>query len=86
MGGTQSLSGGWGWLEIDNNLMENALRPSCIGKKNYLFFGCPEAEWRSAVMYSIIVSCRGARLIPGNTFVILCADYPQPRITTSCIW
>jgi transposase len=53
-----------GRLEIDNNLTENALRPSCIGKKNYLFFGHPEAGWRSAVIYSIIVSCRRRGIDP----------------------
>jgi len=47
-----------GRLEIDNNLTENAIRPSAIGKKNYLFIGHPQAGWRSAVIYSVIVSCR----------------------------
>jgi len=45
-------------LEIDNNLTENAIRPSALGKKNWLFIGHPEAGWRSAVIYSVIVSCR----------------------------
>lgn len=53
-----------GRLEIDNNLTENALRPSCVGKRNYLFFGHPEAGWRSAVIYSVIVSCRRRRIDP----------------------
>jgi len=53
-----------GRLEIDNNLTENALRPSCVGKKNYLFFGHPEAGWRSAVIYSVIVSCRRRKIDP----------------------
>jgi transposase len=53
-----------GRLEIDNNLTENALRPSCVGKKNYLFFGHPEAGWRSAVIYSVIVSCRRRQIDP----------------------
>lgn len=47
-----------GRLEIDNNLTENAIRPSAVGKKNWLFIGHPQAGWRSAVIYSIIVSCR----------------------------
>ena len=53
-----------GRLEIDNNLTENALRPSCVGKKNYLFFGHPDAGWRSAVIYSVIVSCRRRAIDP----------------------
>lgn len=53
-----------GRLEIDNNLTENALRPSCVGKKNYLFIGHPEAGWRSAVIYSVVVSCRRQGIDP----------------------
>src|SRR5690606_21555848 len=47
-----------GQTEIDNNLVENAIRPSAIGKKNWLFIGHPEAGDRSAILYSIIASCR----------------------------
>lgn len=46
-----------GQVKLDNNLIENAVRPSAIGKKNYLFIGSPEAGKRSAIIYSIIVSC-----------------------------
>lgn len=46
-----------GEAEIDNNLMENAIRPSALGKKNYLFIGHPDAGQRSAIIYSIVVSC-----------------------------
>ena len=42
---------------LDNNLIENAIRPSAIGKKNWLFIGHPEAGQRSAILYSLIVSC-----------------------------
>lgn len=47
-----------GRLEIDNNLTENAIRPSAVGKRNWLFIGHPEAGWRSAVIYSLLISCR----------------------------
>ena len=53
-----------GRLEIDNNLTENAIRPSAAGKKNWLFIGHPQAGWRSAVIYSIIVSCRRRGIEP----------------------
>jgi transposase len=46
-----------GESKLDNNLVENALRPSCIGKKNWLFIGHPDAGQRSAILYSLIVSC-----------------------------
>jgi transposase len=43
---------------IDNNLIENAIRPSAIGKKNWLFIGHPDAGQRSAIIYSLVVSCQ----------------------------
>ena len=46
-----------GQVRLDNNLIENAVRPSAIGKKNFLFIGSPGAGKRSAIIYSITVSC-----------------------------
>ena len=45
-------------IEIDTNLVENAIRPTALGKKNWLFFGDADAGERSAIIYSIIESCR----------------------------
>ena len=53
-----------GKVEIDNNLCENAIRPTAIGKKNWLFIGAKDAGWRSAVIYSIIGSCRSRGIDP----------------------
>ena len=53
-----------GIAEIDNNLMENAIRPSALGKKNFLFIGHPEAGQRSAIIYSIVVSCQRHQIDP----------------------
>ena len=39
-----------GRIEIDNNLVENAIRPTALGKKNWLFFG--DAEAGTAALYS----------------------------------
>jgi hypothetical protein len=47
-----------GTIEIDNNLVENAIRPTAVGKKNWLFFGDAQAGQRSAVLYTIIENCR----------------------------
>ena len=47
-----------GETEIDNNLVENAIRPTALGKKNWLFFGSAEAGQRSAVIYTLIANCR----------------------------
>jgi hypothetical protein len=45
-------------IEIDSNLVENEIRPTALGKKNWLFFGYADARERSAIIYSIIESCR----------------------------
>ncbi|MCC7518020.1 MAG: IS66 family transposase [Verrucomicrobiae bacterium] len=58
-----------GRLEIDNNLIENAIRPTAIGKKNWLFIGHPDAGKKSAVIYSIIGSCRRAG-IPVREYLV----------------
>jgi hypothetical protein len=53
-----------GRVEIDNNLVENAIRPTAIGKKNWLFVGEAGAGERSAIIYTIIESCRRRGLDP----------------------
>ena len=68
-----------GRLEVDNNLTENALRPSCIGKRNYLFFGHPDAGWRSAVIYSVIVSCRRHKIDPWEYLKDLMQRLPSAK-------
>jgi transposase/uncharacterized coiled-coil protein SlyX len=45
-------------LNIDNNVSERTLREYVIGRKNWLFFGSPEAGKRSAVIMSILSSAR----------------------------
>jgi transposase len=53
-----------GRVEIDNNLVENAIRPTAIGKKNWLFIGEANAGDRSAILYTIIESCRRRGIDP----------------------
>jgi transposase len=53
-----------GQVEIDNNLVENAIRPTAIGKKNWLFMGDADAGERGAILYTIIESCRRRGLDP----------------------
>ena len=47
-----------GHIEIDNNLVENAIRPTAIGKKNWLFFGSPDSGRQSAIIFSVLETCR----------------------------
>jgi transposase len=53
-----------GRLEIDNNLIENAIRPLALGRKNYLFAGSHKGAQRSAMMYSFFASCKVNRINP----------------------
>jgi len=47
-----------GKLNIDNNPVENSIRPVAIGRKNYLFAGSQEAAARSAMLYSFLGTCK----------------------------
>jgi len=47
-----------GRYEIDNNLVENSIRPVAIGRKNYLFAGSHEGAKRAAMMYSFLETCK----------------------------
>jgi len=53
-----------GQVELDNNLVENVIRPTAIGKKNWLFIGDANAGQRSAIIYTVIESCRRRGLDP----------------------
>lgn len=52
------------FLQIDNNLVENAIRPTVLGRKNYLFSGSHDAAQRSAMFYSFIGSCKMNEINP----------------------
>lgn len=53
-----------GHVKWDNNAVENAIRPTAVGKKNWLFVGDPNAGQRSAVLYSIILTCQHLGIQP----------------------
>jgi transposase len=53
-----------GVVEIDNNSVENAIRPCALGKKNWLFIGDVKAGSRTAIFYSLIGSCLRRGLNP----------------------
>ena len=47
-----------GRFHIDNNLIENSIRPVALGRKNYLFAGSHEAAQQAAVIYSLLGTCK----------------------------
>jgi len=53
-----------GRYQIDNNLIENAIRPLALGRKNYLFCGNHDAAENAAIMYSLLGCCKACDLNP----------------------
>ena len=55
-----------GQLEIDNNLVENAIRPIALGRKNYLFAGSHDGAKRAADLYTIMANAKLQGVEPFN--------------------
>lgn len=66
-------------LEIDNNLVENAIRPTVIGRKNYLFSGSHNGAKRSAMMYSFFGSCKMNGINPQEWLVDVLVKLPDTK-------
>jgi transposase len=47
-----------GWLNIDNNPVENAIRGICLGRKNWLFAGSESGGRRAAMFYTLIETAK----------------------------
>jgi transposase len=70
-----------GRFEIDNNLVENDIRPTAVGRKRWLFIGHPQAGWRSAVIYSMLISARRRGLNPQYYLTEILGRLPSTKIT-----
>ena len=53
-----------GRVEADTNLVENAIRPTAVGKRNWLFVGSAEGGWKAAVFHTLIGNCRRLGIDP----------------------
>lgn len=53
-------------LKIDSNLVENAIRPVAIGRKNYLFAGSHKGAERAAILYSFMATCKKNNIMPNE--------------------
>lgn len=65
-----------GELPIDNNLVENAIRPFVVGRKNWLFAGRPEGAAASAFFYSLIETAKANDLNPEEYMIRLFEKAP----------
>jgi hypothetical protein len=55
-------------IALDNNLIENQMRPIALGRKNWLFAGSHQGAMRAAIFFSLINSCRLNKLNTWNYF------------------
>ena len=53
-----------GNLKIDNNLAENAIRPLTLSRKNFLFCGNHEAAENTAIICSLLATCKAQEINP----------------------
>jgi len=53
-----------GRYQLDNNLIENKIRPLALGRKNYLFAGSHQGARRIAMMYSFFGTCAAQNINP----------------------
>lgn len=61
--------------------MENAIRPTALGKKNWRFIGHPEAGERSAILYTLLENCKQLDIHPGDYLKDLLTRLPGLKIS-----
>lgn len=78
-----------GWVEVDNNIAENALRLVSLGRKNWLFFGSDHGGERGALLYSLIGTCKLNSVDPERYLhhvLDVIADWPVSRVGELLPW
>lgn len=66
--------GSW---HIDNNGVENAIRPLAVGRKSYLFCGSDASAVRASMIYSFIATCKAAGIEPREWFEDVIRRIPE---------
>ncbi len=66
-----------GRYQIDNNLVENVIRPLAIGRRNYMFCGNHDAAENAAVMYSLLGSCKASDVDPREWLIDVLSRLPE---------
>ncbi|EBG1930091.1 IS66 family transposase [Salmonella enterica] len=78
-----------GWVEIDNNIGENALRSVAVGRKNYLFFGSDNGGESAAIIYILLVTCKLNNVEPEDWLrevIMKINDWPSNRVHELLPW
>jgi transposase len=74
-----------GTLEIDNNLVENAIRPLALGRKNWMFGGSEDGARRTSTAYTIIGTARMQGLDPRAYVEMLLRELPRCMATKASL-
>jgi transposase len=69
-----------GRLEIDNNWVENTIRPVALGRKNYLFAGSHAGAKRAAIIYSLLGSCKQQGVNPYDYLLDILQRMPEQPV------
>ena len=69
-----------GGLNIDNNKIENMIRPLALGRKKYLFAGSHQSAKNAAIIYSLVGSCKLNGLNPYDYLVTLLRHLPDHTV------
>ena len=65
-----------GNCSVSNNLVENSIRPFCVGRRNWLFSGSPRGATASAVVYSIVETAKANGLNPYKYLKFIFSELP----------
>lgn len=65
---------------IDNNLIENTIRPLALGRKNYLFAGSHDAAQRAAMFYSFFGTCKINQVEPYAWLKSVLEQLPEAKV------
>lgn len=68
-----------GRINIDNNLIENTIRPLALGRKNWLFCGNDASAYRAAIVYSFMATCRAADVNPREWLEHVLVEIPARK-------
>ena len=69
-----------GALEIDNNWVENKIRPVAVGRKNYLFVGADHGGERAALFYSFMATCKANGVNPYKWLKYTLENLPSCKV------
>ena len=64
-------------IKPDNNIAENAIRPFCVGRKNWLFNITPRGAHSSAALYSLVETAKANKVEPDLYLNYMFSEIPK---------